>query len=162
MGRKAKRFLVQAYLIGPKYWDQKNRLIDALEKDGPGQLRLPLPYMMEDIKVMVMAYTVTESREKGGFCSVEMDFIEYGDPQYRQQISTSGQIEDKAFALEDQLIGPPGHLTDKGVERMLGYALVHRSADAGDRAANLNSAIKQNLGHGNFAFQSNLGVGIIS
>ena len=48
MGRKALRFLVQGYLIGPKYWDQKNRLIAELDKDGPGLLRLPLPYNMAD------------------------------------------------------------------------------------------------------------------
>jgi hypothetical protein len=163
MGRKAKRFLVQGYLIGKNYLEQKYRLIDALEKDGPGMLRLPLPYQMSDEKVMVMAYTVTEARERGGYCQVEMDFIEYGDPQYRQAVSTTSQIEDKAFALEDQMIGPPaGQLTDKGIERMLGYALVHRSADAGDRAANLSTTIKQNMAHGNFAFQSNLGVGIIN
>jgi hypothetical protein len=162
MGRKAKRFLVQGYLIGLKYLEQKYRLVDALEKDGPGMLRLPLPYQMQDEKVMVMAYTVTEARERGGYCQVEMDFIEYGDPQYRQAISTTAQIEDKAFALEDQLIGPPSQLTDKGIERMLGYALVHRSADAGVRAASLSSAIKANQSHGNFAFNSNLGVGIIS
>jgi hypothetical protein len=162
MGRKALRFLVQGYLIGPKYWDQKNRLIEALEKDGPGMLRLPLPYQMQDVKVMVMSYAVTEARERGGFCTVEMDFAEYGDPQYRQQISTSGQIEDSAFKLEDQLIGPPSQLTDKGVERMLGYALVHRSADAGDRAASLKSAVRFGQQSGDFAFKSNLGVGIIS
>jgi len=164
MGRKAQRYVVQGYLIGPKYWDQKNLLIEALEKDGPGMLRLPLPYKMQDVKVVVQGYTTTEAREKGGYCTVEMDFIEYGDPQYRQQISTAGQIEDSAFSLEDQLIGRPGKgvLTDKGVERMLGYALVHKSADAGDRMANLKAAVRFNQQSGNFAFKTNSGVGIIS
>ena len=53
MGRKALRFLVQGYLIGPHYWEQKNRLIAELDKDGPGLLRLPLPYNMADVKVTV-------------------------------------------------------------------------------------------------------------
>jgi hypothetical protein len=150
MGRKAKRFLVQGYLIGPKYWEQKNHLIEALEKDGPGLLRLPLPYQMHDVKVMVMAYTVTEAREKGGYAQLDMDFIEYGDPQYRQQISTAGQIEDKAFTLEDQLIGPPKRKTDEQIEWMLGYALVHQSADAGDRLA---GAVGQLTSRGDFAYR---------
>ena len=131
MGRKALRFMVQGYLIGPKYWDQKNRLIDALDKDGPGLLRLPLPYQMADVKVMVAAYTVTEGREKGGFCTVEMDFMEYGDPQYRAQISTTGQINDSAFKLEDQLIGPPARMSDAQVLKLLRYAEVHKNANAG-------------------------------
>jgi hypothetical protein len=159
MGRKAKRFLVQGYLIGKNYLDQKDRLITALEKDGPGQLRLPLSSLQGDEKVMVMSYTVTEAREKGGYCSVEMDFIEYGDPQYRQEISTASQIEDSAFKLEDQMIGRPGAgiLTDKGIERMLGYAMVHRSANAGSPT----TAASYGMSWGNFASYTRTGnVGI--
>jgi hypothetical protein len=149
MGRKAQRFLVQGYLIGKNYWDQKNLLITALEKDGPGLLRLPLPYLMQDVKVMVSAYTVTEAREKGGYCQVEMDFIEYGDPQYRQSISTAGRIEDKAFALEDQKIGPVDRLTDEEIGDMLGYALVHKSAEAGA----LSTAVGELGNRGDFAYR---------
>jgi hypothetical protein len=135
MGRRATRFLVQGYLIGPHYWEQKNRLIGELDKDGPGLLRLPLPYQMADVKVLVASYTIVEGRERGGMCVVEMDFVEYGDPQYRAQISTAGQIEDSAFKLEDQLIGPAKQVTDDQITKMLGYALVHRSASAGDPQA---------------------------
>ena len=131
MGRKAFRYLVQGYLIGPHYWDQKNRLVAELDKDGPGMLRLPLPYNMADVKVTVVAYTVTEGRERGGFCSLEMDFVEYGDPQYRAQISTAGQIEDSAFKLEDQLIGPATQMSDDKVLQLRRYAEVHKSASAG-------------------------------
>lgn len=127
MGRKALRFLVQGYLIGPNYWDQKNRLIDELEKDGPGQLRLPLPYKMQDVKVMVMSFTTTEARERGGYCQVDMDFVEYGDPEYRQQISTTGQIEDSAFRLEDQRIGPMERKTDAQIFNMSRYGQVRSS-----------------------------------
>lgn len=131
MGRKAFRYLVQGYLIGPHYWEQKNRLVAELDKDGPGMLRLPLPYNMADVKVTVVAYTVTEGREKGGFCTVEMDFVEYGDPQFRQQISTAGQIEDSAFKLEDQLIGPAQRKSDDQITKLMRYAEVHKSANAG-------------------------------
>lgn len=103
MGRSANRFLVQGYLIGPTYWDAKNILITELEKDGPGRLRLPLPYQMADVTVMVMSYTVTEARERGGYCTIEMDFVEYGDPNYRQTVSTATQIDQSAGAVETQL-----------------------------------------------------------
>ncbi|HEV8503723.1 MAG TPA: DNA circularization N-terminal domain-containing protein [Casimicrobiaceae bacterium] len=131
LGRKALRFLVQGYLIGPHYWEQKNRLIGELDKDGPGLLRLPLPYQMADVKVTVVSYTVTEGRERGGMCTVEMDFVEYGDPQFRAQINTAGQIEDSAFKLEDQLIGPPTRMSDAKVLKLMRYAEVHKSAKAG-------------------------------
>jgi prophage DNA circulation protein len=122
MGRKALRFMVQGYLIGPNYWDHKNRLIDALDKDGPGFLRLPLPYQMADVNVMVNTYTVTEHRERGGYCTIEMDFSEYGDPQFRQDISTSDQIEGSALKLEDQLIKSPNPILAGP------YAEVHKRA----------------------------------
>jgi hypothetical protein len=148
MGHKALRFLVQGYLIGPNYWDQKNRLIDALEKDGPGLLRLPLPFEMTDKMVMVMSYTVTEAREKGGYCTVEMDFVEYGDPEFRREVSTSGQVEDDAFQLEDQLIGPPARKTDEQISKMVGYALVKKSA--GEMNASLEARMNRLTPWGNF------------
>jgi len=103
MGRVAVQIKVQGYLIGPKYLDLKNALIAALEKDGPGMLRLPLPYQMADIKVMVNSYSVTEARERGGFCTVDMQFSEYGDPSYREVISTGEAIDKSANDLEKEL-----------------------------------------------------------
>ena len=111
MGRQGNRFTVQGYLIGPVYLQLKDNLITALEKDGPGMLRLPTPYQSKDVNVMVMGYTVAEARERGGFCTVEMEFVEYGNPDYRLTISTPSQIEQSAANAESQLIGPPAPQT---------------------------------------------------
>ncbi|MHC2534221.1 DNA circularization N-terminal domain-containing protein [Bradyrhizobium diazoefficiens] len=103
MGRAARRFQVQGYLIGPNYLQQKDALIAALEADGPGILRLPMPYMGEDIEVMAGTYSVTESREKGGMCAFEMDFIEYGTPGFSANaasIDTQGAISNAARGVE--------------------------------------------------------------
>src|SRR6185369_6109076 len=80
MGKTANRFTVAGYLIGPNYLTLKDALVEALEMDGPGTLRLPMPYLGADVEVMVINYSVTESRERGGMCGVEMDFVEYGQP----------------------------------------------------------------------------------
>jgi hypothetical protein len=106
MGRSANKFVVQGYLIGPVYLDLKDNLVTALEKDGPGWLRLPLPFQMSDQYVMVMSYSVTQAREKGGFCAIDMEFVEYGDPAYRQVVSTTDEINKSATNLEDNTIGP--------------------------------------------------------
>lgn len=106
MGRTNYRFIVQGYVIGPAYLDLRDNLITALEKDGPGWLRLPLPYQMADQYVMVQSYSVTEARERGGFCTVEMDFLEYGDPSYRSVISTTEEINKSATDVENNEIGP--------------------------------------------------------
>ena len=138
MGRKALRFLVQGYLIGPHYWDQKNLLITALDKDGPGMLRLPLPYQMADVNVMVNGYTATDARERGGYCSVEMDFAEYGDPTYRQEISTTAVINEAATQTENYLIGP---IRKDQVPNAVPYARVHNAANVNQMNAALASAV---------------------
>jgi prophage DNA circulation protein len=111
MGRTANKFTVQGYLIGPNYLTLRDNLITALEKPGPGLLRLPLPYQSSDVNVMVTSYSISESREKGGVCQVDMEFVEYGDPSYRPTQSTTGQIENSATGVENSVasqaqIGP--------------------------------------------------------
>ncbi len=108
MGRSAKRFSVQGYLIGPNYLQLKDLLIEALEQDGPGTLRLPLPYQGADIEVMVVQYAVTQTRERGGLCGIEMDFVEAGRPGFSVQLtSTTGAIENSARALEGAVTVTP-------------------------------------------------------
>jgi prophage DNA circulation protein len=111
MGRSANRFIVQGYLIAlpgheKSYLELKNDLITELEKDGPGLLRLPMIYLLSDVTVMVQSYSITESRERGGMCAIEMDFIEYGDPVYRPTISTPQDIAQSADNLEQTVISP--------------------------------------------------------
>jgi prophage DNA circulation protein len=132
MGRAAIKFQVQGFLIGRDYLVAKDNLVSALEMDGPGMLRLPLQYMMSDVKVMVQSYTVTESRERGGFCVVDMGFVEYGDPVWRDTISTSGEIQKSASAVEDTVIGN----SLKGMRSAVPYAKVYqrvfgRTSDSG-------------------------------
>lgn len=107
MGRTANSFTVQGYLIGPFYLDQRDALIEALEAAGPGLLRLPLPYRGSDVNVMVRQYSITEARERGGMCGIEMDFVEYGDPAYRPTTSASGNIENSAAAVEQSVASQP-------------------------------------------------------
>ena len=131
MGRTANRFVVQGYLIGPAYLDLKDNLIEALEKDGPGWLRLPLPYKMSDVQVMVMSYSVTEARERGAYCVFEMDFIEYGDPEDRETVSTVETINSTATKMEDTLIGP---ISPDTVYPAAPYAQTYQSANIGETA----------------------------
>jgi hypothetical protein len=116
MGRSAVTVSVQGYLIGPIYLQLKDNLISALEQDGPGMLRLPMPYQMADIQVMVQQYSISESREKGGFCTVEMSFVEYGDPVYRPVQYGPGQVANSAQNLNSSVIGPPAPDTASQVQ----------------------------------------------
>ena len=101
MGRRARRFSITGYCIGPDYLIRKDALIKALEEDGPGALRLPLPYEGRDMEVLCLGYTVTETQERGGMCGFEMEFVEAGKPGFSTQITnTVGAIENSARSLE--------------------------------------------------------------
>jgi hypothetical protein len=129
MGRAPNRFLVQGYLIGQVYLDLRDNLITALEKDGPGMLRLPLPYMMRDVQVMVQQYSVAEHRERGGFCTVDMEFVEYGTPLYRPTISTPAAINQSANNVESAVYGPTQPTAD-AVQQAAPYGQILQDAAA--------------------------------
>ena len=143
MGRAAIRIHVNGYLIGHPgieddgsglargeldYLQMKDELIFVLEKDGPDILRLPMQYQKRDIMVMVVGYSVSESRERGGMCTVEMDFVEYGNPTLRQFVNTSSAIMGSAAAAEQMVVPKPTADTAKEVEP---FAEIHTGADIG-------------------------------
>ena len=133
MGRRANRFVVQGYLIGPNYLDLRDALITALEADGPGMLRLPLPYMMRDVQVMVQQYSATENRERGGMCMIDMEFVEYGTPLYRPTISTGAAVQQSANAVENTVLGPEQPTSDTAAQAApYGQILQDASMSAGN------------------------------
>ena len=136
MGRRANVYSVQGYLIGPIYLQLRDNLITALEKDGPGMLRLPLPYMMRDVKVLVQSYSITEARERGGMCTIEMQFVEYGDPNYRSTVSTPQEIQKSASAVEDNVIGPQQPNAETA-RQAAPYAQVYNGANISNSVPNL-------------------------
>lgn len=94
MGRRARRWRVTAYIIQgpqePDYQSTRDALINALELRGSGILVHPT--MGTDL-VVVDTYSVTESRERGGYCTIEMSFREAG-----QQISTAITVDTSSIA----------------------------------------------------------------
>src|SRR5215472_3090152 len=75
MGRHAIRYTIQGFLIGPNYLAQKWNLIAALEGADAGTLVDPL---VGSMLMMCDRYSVTETRERGGYCVFEMSFAEAG------------------------------------------------------------------------------------
>jgi prophage DNA circulation protein len=85
MGRRTRQFDIIGYLIewdrglGRDYRVIRDRLISALEDERPGDLILPTS-PLPPLKVVCERYSITETRDKGGFCVFDMRFIEYGEP----------------------------------------------------------------------------------
>lgn len=94
MGRRARRFTVVGYLIGPNYIEIRDALIDALEQEGPGQLE---HYLYGSFRVSVDNYTTSESRERGGMCRIDMQFVEAGQlPAQDEPEDTQSKTSDAA------------------------------------------------------------------
>lgn len=139
MGRSARTIAVQGYLIGRFYHELKDKLVKALEMDGPGRLRLPMPMFdqLRDFTVMVQNYSVVENRERGGFCAVNMQFVEYGNPLSRETISTPGQVMQGAANVESVIIRAQ-QITKELTQEMAKYAEVHKNANVPNDTPELN------------------------
>jgi prophage DNA circulation protein len=74
MGRAATRYQITGYLIGPSYNFAKRALMAVLDSsDGK---ELIDPYLAEPKLCICERYNVTETRERGGYCTFEMSFVE--------------------------------------------------------------------------------------
>jgi prophage DNA circulation protein len=119
MGRSAREFTIRGYcivypsdvddLFQRDYRNPRNRLIKALEQDGPGKLQLPT--QPEQI-VVCTKYRMQEEEKFGGYCIFDMTFAEYGlDPLYDPASSdTVTAIADSAGAVRGQVqqqLAPP-------------------------------------------------------
>jgi prophage DNA circulation protein len=77
LGRKARRFSFTAYVVGPFWEIQRDRLLNACEEDGPG--RLVHPFHGEH-RVVCESCTVSETRASGmRYAAFELQFVEAGD-----------------------------------------------------------------------------------
>ncbi len=76
LGRKARTFRVDGYVIGDEYLTAKNALLDALESvEGPGELVLPY-YGGRAIRAVCVNLGVRESRSEGGWAIFSLELAE--------------------------------------------------------------------------------------
>ncbi|HEY2210277.1 MAG TPA: DNA circularization N-terminal domain-containing protein [Bradyrhizobium sp.] len=75
MGRRARRFSVTCYVLGPDYTFNRDALIEQFEQEGPGLLVHPT---FGEQLVAVDQYSITERRERGGVADFEITFVEAG------------------------------------------------------------------------------------
>jgi prophage DNA circulation protein len=100
MGRRIRKFTIAAYIIsGPRQADyEANRddLIAQLETEGAGILIHPTFAQDSGLPVVVDTYTVTEKREKGGFCEIEINFVEAGQPAFSSPLTDTQGVANSA------------------------------------------------------------------
>lgn len=82
LGRKAIGFRVEGYVVGDDYLDQRDALLEALEKEGVGELVLPSYSANKNgtsrgpIRATVSSVSTRESRDAGGFATIAIEFAE--------------------------------------------------------------------------------------
>jgi prophage DNA circulation protein len=78
MGRSAFRYQLTGYILGPSYHLGKEALMAALDNRTAAQLMDP--YLAEAKMCICERYSVSETRDRGGYCQFEMSFVELGSP----------------------------------------------------------------------------------
>lgn len=76
MGRKARSFTVDGYVIGDDYMDQRDDLIEALEEEGLGELIHPY---LGAVEVTVKSFKISESSSEGRMARFSIVFEEAGE-----------------------------------------------------------------------------------
>lgn len=101
LGRRARRYELEAFLLGPNYTPARDDLIKALETAGPGTL--VHPYLGTE-RVVVRAFRLTETTGDGGKASFRITFEEAGRNQYPGgAVSSDAAIKDQAAKSSDAL-----------------------------------------------------------
>jgi prophage DNA circulation protein len=95
LGRKARGFRFDAYVIGDDYLTQKDALLAALETEGPGELVHPYHGLL---RAIALAFTVRTSRSDGGMATFAIDFAEtpLQAPVPTLAIDSAEQVSDAA------------------------------------------------------------------
>lgn len=89
LGRATRRININAYLIGDDYFEQRDKLITAIETAGPGTLIHPwYAEMKGNIDGQVR---VTHSNTEGRMCRISFAFVESGELTFPTAGAASGQ-----------------------------------------------------------------------
>lgn len=95
MGRRARAFSVDAYVLGDDYFDRRDALIEAAEKEGSGLLVHPY---FGTLRVLCQTYRVSESNRDGRMCRISLAFEEAGS------LAFPGTVVDTPAALNTKKI----------------------------------------------------------
>lgn len=102
LGRATRRFSVQAYLIGDDFFEQRNRLIEAIEK--PGSCTLVHPYYGEMTVVVDDAIRVSHSQSEGRMCRISFSFVESGELSFPTAgLATDQKLSSSVSFLDDAI-----------------------------------------------------------
>ena len=101
MGRKQRKYTLNALVVGKDYDIERDELLEALEEAGAGLLIHPY---LGRLMVVVESYTLNESTRKGGMASFAIQFVESGELPPGGLTNTRTRIVIKTGELDLALI----------------------------------------------------------
>lgn len=100
LGRRARRFVVEAYVVGDDYLDQRDALVRAFEEGGPGELIHPR-YGILRVSIDGEA-SFKEDRDHNGIARISVTFVEDGLNNFPQvSANTVSQVEAATNAADE-------------------------------------------------------------
>lgn len=100
LGRKARRFVVEAYVIGDNYRAERDALIEAFEGKGSGELSHPR-YGLRKVSVEGDV-SLKETPDNGGMARISVTFVEDTSNTFPKAVeNTVAQIENAANAADE-------------------------------------------------------------
>jgi prophage DNA circulation protein len=97
LGRSARSFRVEGYVVGDDYLEQRDRLLAALETEGPGELIHP--YYGTRRVAVGEDVSVRESDDEGGMATFSIPFIEVAEPsQPAAVVDAAAKVEESSAA----------------------------------------------------------------
>lgn len=126
-GRLARKFPVDAYVLGGDYMDARDKLIEALETAGPGELIHP--YFGRQVVDCFGGVKVRESTREGGMAVFSIPFVEHGeelfptatvDNSYKVGLASDAVMAaaKKDFASKFSVAGLPGFVFNDATDRL--------------------------------------------
>ncbi|MEW6612710.1 MAG: DNA circularization N-terminal domain-containing protein [Pseudomonadota bacterium] len=108
MGRRAREYKVEAYIVGPDYMAGRDQLLAAIEEAGPGQLVHPYH---GTVRVTVSDCQLTESTQHGGLAKFSITFVEAGEQREpATETDTEGVLDAQYLACEAAFAGDFGRV----------------------------------------------------
>ncbi|PSJ23575.1 hypothetical protein CVH10_01550 [Halomonas sp. ND22Bw] len=103
LGRKARTYPVEGYVLGGDYMSARDALIEALEAEGPGELMHPYHGARQ---VVVDTFDVREGSRDGGMARFSITFLEAGERSHPAgRLDQVAAIDQQASALTDASAG---------------------------------------------------------
>lgn len=135
LGRKTRRFRIDAVLVGEDYMDRRDALIAAIEQPGPGKLVHP---HYGEMQVSVEDFAVQESSAQGGMARLVIAVVEAGEFTFPSaQPDTRRQVEQRSQQL--QAAGAEGFGSRFSIGGLPAFAVASPSALVGQLLGQVRS-----------------------